>query len=337
MLSAVLSQPASAEQGWTRAGAFAAPSDSPSTGDEFESGPPNTSQLLPIDGNNGVFDPAPAAPYASGLHGPAARHNQRQLPHGYRFDPNWQFLPEGLMYKSYLAGPQEPRFASAWLHEKDSGWFWDVSLGARQGIFRYGTPSSTKPEGWQLDIEGAAFPRLNMDQQEDLEAVNFRFGIPLTWAHGPWQMKVGYYHISAHVGDEYIEKHPTFQRVNYVRDSAIFGLGYFVTRDTRLYGEVARAFHYDVADPLEFQFGFEYSPAIATGTRGIPFVAASVQLLEEHDFGGAFNTMAGWQWRSGRSNRLLRFGLQYFNGKSSQFAFFDEHEELLGLGLWLDQ
>jgi hypothetical protein len=73
------------------------------------------------------------------------------------------------------------------------------------------------------------------------------------------------------------------------------------------------------------------------GRRGSPFAAANVQLFEEHDFGGSLNLMAGWQWRSEISNRLLRVGLQYFNGKSSQFAFYNESEQLLGLGVWLDQ
>ena len=106
------------------------------------------------------------------------------------------------MYKSYLAGPLEPRFGSAWLHDNDNGWVWDASLGTRVGIWRYGTTSSSRPQGWQLDVEGGAMPRLNVEHQEDLESVNFRFGVPLTWSQGPWQMKFGYYHLSAHVGDE---------------------------------------------------------------------------------------------------------------------------------------
>ncbi len=90
----------------------------------------------------------------------------------------WQLLPDGLLYKSYLAGGREPRFASQWINEKNTGWLWDVTLGGRVGILRYGTTNSPWPEGWQLDIEGAAFPRLNLDQARDLDAVDFRFGIP---------------------------------------------------------------------------------------------------------------------------------------------------------------
>ena len=262
-----------------------------------------------------------------------------QYPH--RFDCprcswSWQFLPDGLLYKSYLAGPKEARFASAWLHEEDRGWIWDISLGGRVGIFRFGTPGAVNPDGWQLDIEGAAFPRLDSEEDADMESADFRFGVPITWSRGPLEMKLAYYHISAHVGDEFLTRNPMFQRVNYVRDSALLGVARHLTPDVRAYSEAAWAFNSDVAQPWEFQFGIEYSPRQCCGKRGSPYLAVNTQLFEEHDFGGSVNLMVGRQWRGKDTDRLLRFGLQYFNGKSSQYAFYNEYEELLGFGLWFD-
>ncbi len=249
----------------------------------------------------------------------------------------WQLLPDGLLYKSYLAGEKEPRFGSAWLHEKDRGWIWDVSLGGRAGILRYGTQDAVSPEGWQLDIAGAAFPRLDSEENDDLESADFRFDVPLTWSQGPFAVKFGYYHLSSHVGDEFLARNPGFRRINYVRDSALLGLSVDLTGDVRAYAEVGWAFSVDGgAEPWEFQFGVDYSPMVATGLYGAPFLAVNAHLREEVDFGGSLNLMAGWQWRGRESDNLLRFGLQYFNGKTSQYAFFNEHEELIGLGLWYD-
>lgn len=247
-----------------------------------------------------------------------------------------QILPAGLLYKSYLAGEKESRFATFWAHDKDLGWVWESTLGGRIGLFRDGTVGAIRPEGWQLDLEGAAMPRLDMDNSEDLEAVDFRFGIPWTWRQGPLAIKAGYYHLSSHVGDEFLIRNPTFRRRNYVRDSAIFGVSYDVTPNVRTYGEVAYAFKTsDGAEPWEFQFGTEYSPARAI-RRGDPFAAVNFHLREEFDFGGAVNLMAGWQWRSPTTDRLFRIGLQYYNGKSLQYEFFDQNEQLLGFGMWLD-
>jgi hypothetical protein len=68
----------------------------------------------------------------------------------------------------------------------------------------------------------------------------------------------------------------------------------------------------------------------------MPFLAVNGELREEVDFGGGVNAMAGWQLTGPQSRRTLRFGLQYYNGKSLQFSFFDQHEELFGLGIWYD-
>lgn len=248
----------------------------------------------------------------------------------------WKLLPQAILYRAYLAGVKESRFGSAWVHTRDQGWLWDIALGGRVGILRYGNLGETNPEGYQLDIEGAGLPRLDLEEEHDLVSADFRFGIPFTYRQGPWQAKLAYYHLSSHLGDEYMIKNPSYVRYNYSRDVAVLGLGYFVTDELRLYGEAGWAFACDVGEPWEFQFGFDYAPAYATGLRGAPFVAANGHLREEVEFGGNLVFQAGWAWRGGGPGRLFRLGFEYFNGKSRQFEFFDQFEEQLGLGLWYD-
>ena len=59
----------------------------------------------------------------------------------------WQVLPQGLVFRSYLANNREPRFGFWWVHEKDQGWLWDVALGGRMGLLRYGTTNALQPQG----------------------------------------------------------------------------------------------------------------------------------------------------------------------------------------------
>ncbi len=253
-----------------------------------------------------------------------------------------QHMPDGLLYSSYLAGPRESRMGTAWLSAAngaatggDAGW--DITLGGRVGILRWGTTDPQWPEGWQLDIEGAAFPRLNLDEAADVDATDFRFGIPLTWRQGPWQTKLAYYHLSSHVGDEFIERNPTFQRTNFSRNAFVLGTGFFVTPDFRLYAEADYGFSTDGgAEPWWFQFGFDYAPAFPTGFRGAPFIAANALLREEVDFGGTFTLMAGWAWRADKSGHLCRAGLQYSDGHTSQLEFQRNSEQLIGFGVWYD-
>lgn len=262
---------------------------------------------------------------------------------GMVFDPSlhspwmWQLLPEGLIYRSYLAGPKEPRFSGVLFRDQGGTWYIDSTLGARVGILRFGTPDPYKPEGWQLDVEGAAFPRLNMDENQDLDAADFRAGIPLTYGIGNLEAKFAYYHTSSHLGDEFMIRHPDVERINYVRDALVLGLALRPVPNIRLYGEVGWAFYSDGgALPWEFQFGAEYAPMQATGFRGAPFMAVNGYLREEQNYSGTLTAQVGWMWRSRYNGPMLRTGFQYLNGKSPQFQFFDQFEEQFGWGLWYD-
>src|SRR5262249_3087745 len=137
----------------------------------------------------------------------------------------WSLIPEGLIYRSYLAGPKEPRVTSIWLKESNTGWFQDVTLGGRGGVLRFGNYSAAPPEGLQLGIEGAGMPRLDLNEnRRDLNSADFRFGIPLTYGIGRYQMKFAYYHLSSHMGDELlIRLNLGNQRINYVRDAFVWG------------------------------------------------------------------------------------------------------------------
>ncbi len=211
-------------------------------------------------------------------------------------------------------------------------------MGGRVGLFRYGTRDNQWPEGWQLDIEGAAFPRMSLEPERDRDLVSsdFRFGIPLTFRSGRWEGKLAYYHFSSHLGDEFLLTFPDATRINYVRDAVVLGVALRPCPELRLYTEADWAFNGDGGGRgWQFQFGAELSPAYPTGMFGAPFLAVAGHIREEIDFGGSLTAQTGWAWR-GQSGHLARVGVHYFNGKSSQFQFFDQHEEQIGLALWYD-
>jgi Protein of unknown function (DUF1207) len=250
----------------------------------------------------------------------------------------WQVLPDGLIYRSYMAGVHEPRIGLNWFSESDGRNLWDATLGGRAALLRYGTTDPLHPQGWELDIEGAAIVRLNLENNMDLDDVDFRFGVPLTYGIDNWQFKFAYYHLSSHMGDEFAIRTPgaLATRINYVRDSLVLGASYYVVPSLRLYSEIAYATNADGgAEPLELQFGTEWSKPGPTGFAGSPFLALNGHLRQEHDFGGDFTAQAGWLWR-GNSGHMMRIGAHYFNGKSSQWQTFDDSEEQIGAGIWYD-
>jgi hypothetical protein len=249
----------------------------------------------------------------------------------------YQLLPNGLMYKSYLAGEKEPRIQGVWLSEKDRGLIWESQVGGRVGLLRYGTTDPIAPEGWQIDLEGGAQVRLDPRNESDVEAVDFRVGGLITWRTGPEAFKFGYYHVSSHLGDEFLIRNPGFVRINYVRDSAIFGWMHDLSRDKQIYGEVAYAIgRSGGAKPLEFQYGFQYTPRDIFGFQGGPFFAINGHTRQDLGWITGLNTVAGWLWRGEQTNHTFRIGFQYYTGPAMQWAFVGRNESLVGGGLWFD-
>ncbi len=291
---------------------------------------------------NPLSSPAPASSMNAGPWAPASANAylpEAAQPVWDADEPwSWHIVPEGLMYKSYIAGEKEPRMSTSWLFPTNGGQsYWDSVLGGRFGLLRYGTARGIDPEGWQWDVEGGAFLRMLPETERDVMATDYRIGTPITYREGPFQWKFGYYHISSHLGDEFILKNPTFVRRNYSRDCLVTGVGYFPVPELRTYFEVGYGFYLtDGAGPWEVQFGAEYNPPGPTGFRGAPFAACNVHLMEENDWGGSINILIGWQWRGDTSDHTFRAGFQFYNGADNQLSFLGNTTQLTGLGIRYD-
>lgn len=252
-------------------------------------------------------------------------------------DPwSFQLLPEGIVYKPYLAGTKESRLSATIVSVTDQGTTWDATLGGRIGVARVGNHDVILPEGWQLDVEGSAQVRLNLLENVDVQSVDFRAGLPLTYGIGPNRYKFSYYHLSSHIGDEYLFANPGTPKQNFARDVLVLGYARYLSPEFRAYAEMGWAFYSIESEPWEFQFGVDYSPSVATGLMGSPFFGVNGHLRQELDYSGTFSLQAGWAWRGDETGHLLRAGLQYYNGASSQFAFYRRFEEQIGFGLWYD-
>ena len=257
----------------------------------------------------------------------------------------WQLMPNNLVYTSYLAGPKEPRIGSSIYNDTEpaivgtgrEGWLWDTTLGGRASILRYGSDTVVHPQGFEVQIEGAAFVRLDPEDERDLRSADYRFGVPLVYGIGRWQTKFAYYHNSAHLGDEFMLKHPSYPRINYVRDCLVWGNSWYPYDWLRLYGEVGWAFfNAGGSRPWELQAGCELLQARPTGGQGAPFLAVNGMSRQELDWGGNVCVQAGWAWRGRRSEKLYRVGLEYLYGSDPQYEFVYNNQNRCGFGMWYD-
>jgi hypothetical protein len=301
--------------------------------------------------------PAPSAPFelpslnlspaetASADYAPPQfPHSQGQQPgisfgRGPRATAGWQLLPEGLLYRTWIAGDKESRMQLLSLHDTVSNrQVMDSVLGGRVGLIRNGSVGGDDPQGFQIDLDGAVFARVLPDEPSTmLEGSDYRVGLTGTWREETTSWRTGYSHISSHIGDEFLLAFPTTQRLNYVRDSLLIGVSQDLTEDLRIYGEAAWAAGVSGgAEPLELQAGTEWTPTARSRWAGAPFVAVHGHYRQEQGSLVGVNTVAGWNWHGVRSGHRLKVGANYYHGPSLQYSFVDREENLIGGGIWLD-
>ncbi len=245
------------------------------------------------------------------------------------------FLPDGLIYRPYLAGPKESR-TGLQIIKIDDDWVFDTSIGGQWGILRYGTSDPSFPLGVQLDLEASAQLRHRQFGESGFLASDYRVGVPLSFSRSNHKTKFGVYFLRANPSEGLLDRISSLWTEQFFsRNSLVLGHSIYLNKRLRIYGEAGYAFRSKVSDPWEFQFGSEYAPICPTGLLGAPFWAANLYLREELDYGGTFTAQAGWAWRKKRG-RLFRLGVQYSNGKSNQLSLHDWNEQQIGVGIWHD-
>lgn len=246
----------------------------------------------------------------------------------------WRWFPGGVVYPAYLAGTKEPRLASVWSHDSTLGWMWDISVGGRISLLRFGAHRTKQPEGLEIGLEGAAFPRFDLTNDMNLASVDYRLGIPLTIGFHGLQAKLAVCHFRSQYGHDFLSRFPGSDESDYSRTLFVWGVSFCVTDSLRLYEEAAYSFFKGRASDWEMQFGLDYCPS-PNGAKGAPFVALNAHTRPEVDYNRNFTVQAGWQWRNAR-NGLLRTGVQYTYGKSEQLHYCSRNEERIGVGIWYD-
>lgn len=121
----------------------------------------------------------------------------------------------------------------------------------------------------QVGIEAGIWCVFNMDPTRQVTAgtemvnTDYYVGIPITYARGQWSFRLRGYHISSHLGDEYIINHvdePTFERLNPSIEAIDLFASYQATDEMRFYVGPGVVVHSDPTyrwKPMYIEYGTE--------------------------------------------------------------------------------
>lgn len=211
----------------------------------------------------------------------------------------------------------------------------ETAIGGEFGLLRIG-PEEARREGVQVDGFAAVFTRFNGDRL--LVTSDFRVGVPVTFAKGPWSTKIAYEHTSTHLGDEFIETTGRRQ-VSHVRDEIVFGLARSFCYDLRLYGQFGYSFITSdvVGDNRDrYDWGIEWARRMPATWKGAPFAAFDMDIRSDQDYQPNTTVQIGWRWNRLPVGRAARIAFEYYNGKSPYGQFFRDEESWIGAAGFLD-
>jgi hypothetical protein len=221
-----------------------------------------------------------------------------------------------------------------------------VSLGDTFPIYRWRNVFPAKGD-LQFDIEGVAWSLFKMWAGNDVrnewaELVNtdFLLGLPFSYAFDKWSFRLRPYHISSHLGDEFLAKRPNYQRCNPSMEAVDFFTSYQFNQFLRLYAGPGWIFHSDQTyrlKPFYVEYGGEFripgNKSYYHQLYGAPFVAVYFRNWQEMKWRLDTTLTLGYEWSKLQGiGRKIRLYLQYHDGYSDG-EFFKMVSRYVGLQL----
>lgn len=209
-----------------------------------------------------------------------------------------------------------------------------ISLGDDFPIFRWLDVFRWHGD-FQIGIEAGIWSVFDLNPKPDfcggsaLFNTDFYVGIPLTYAINKWAWRFRIYHISSHLGDEFLVNHPSYCRRNPSFEATDFFFSYQAYGCLRLYGGPGLIIHSDDSFPMKHcyvEYGFEAS---FLGTKiyyhklyGNFFIATYWRNWQLNDFAIDGTYLFGYEWSKlqGVGRKIRIFG-EYHHGFSCEGQF----------------
>lgn len=182
-----------------------------------------------------------------------------------------------------------------------------------------------------FDLEAASLDLINTD---------WLGGIPVAIRRGPLGLRARLYHISSHLGDEYLLRDPAPVRVNPSYEVLDLAVDYQLRESTRLYAQLSRLLHHDKSysmQPLQIEVGGEYwAKNQKVGPFAMqPFVATHLRMQEVHSMSADVSIIAGLKWCASMKQKSANFvtQIEIYDGYSYEGQFGHDKTKYIALSL----
>src|SRR3989339_18651 len=228
--------------------------------------------------------------------------------------------------------PRELHFALRLAFPRNDGTIAEVAVGHYYGIYRWRLPKDIGT--MQINIGGGIFPRFYFSDTKDLKVIDFYGNVPFDIRIGKWSGRFMFYHVSSHLGDDYIRTNgqmPNSNSWNSLRSLLSYDVGYSL----RLYS--GYTYHLLVFPPEQkkeaFQTGFEIISKVFRNGDTQVYWANDFQWWGRTQWKLMFNSQIGIKTgRKPKIGRGISYFLEFTTGPEYYGRFFNSEETRLGLG-----
>jgi Protein of unknown function (DUF1207) len=162
------------------------------------------------------------------------------------------WLPEDpVLFRPFMADPREIDYSVGWRFNDNALTknIIGVSFGDSFALYRWCDIGPWHGE-LQIELEGGVWAVFDpVSHSSPLINADYYVGFPLTYAFPKWQFRLRGFHISSHIGDEFLIDHPGFDRRNASAEYLDFFVSHDLTKEIRLYGGIG----YVVLQDKEFK------------------------------------------------------------------------------------
>ncbi|MBN2676264.1 MAG: DUF1207 domain-containing protein [Alphaproteobacteria bacterium] len=250
-----------------------------------------------------------------------------------------EILPEKLLFTSLGIDPAESRMSAMYgfydmYHEGGLafGTIGNLSIGGHMPIVQWGTEETG---AWQFGLDAASKMQFMLDQPSLVMAqADESFGIDFSWKKKEWSSRIRAYHVSSHLGDEYMEA-TGYTRFQYNTEGFDILLAYEPIEGLRVFGG---GDYYFNTDPLDIgsnmiHFGGEYIHPTPLFENTYFIVMGDFKLFERNDYSPNSTGAIGFEFKRSDGQRHMRILLEGYTGSSPHTQFYYTHTNYYGVTL----
>lgn len=157
------------------------------------------------------------------------------------------------LFRHFMADPRQPTYSVAWRWNDNALTknVIPVSYFSTFPIYRWFNVGPCRGM-LQIELEGCLWAVFDPSAfSAPLLNADYYVGVPLTYSFCNWSFRLRGYHVSSHIGDEFLLNHPGFDRKNPSAETLDFSVSYRLTREIRVYGLIGAVVHCDESFPCK--------------------------------------------------------------------------------------